>query len=81
MFAGDASHDDYVDDPHALADELPRARGTLRNINLQRADRVTMIDCLEAPTTFLDRDLGLGHRGRAENRAGGHGRRTESRPK
>jgi len=57
LFAGYAYHHDYVDDPRALADELTRALGTMHNINLQRVDRVTMAESLEARTPFLDRDL------------------------
>lgn len=57
LFAGYAYHHDYVDDPRALADELTRSLGTMHNINLQRVDRVTMAESLEARTPFLDRDL------------------------
>lgn len=57
LFAGYAYHHDYVDDPRALADELTRALGTMHNINLQRVDRVTMAESLEARTPFLDREL------------------------
>ncbi|MGC9420831.1 MAG: asparagine synthase-related protein [Rhodovulum sp.] len=46
-----------MDDPRALADELTRALGTMHNINLQRVDRITMAESLEARTPFLDRDL------------------------
>ena len=57
LFAGYAYHHAYVDDPRALADELTRSLGTMHNINLQRVDRVTMSQSLEARTPFLDRDL------------------------
>jgi asparagine synthase (glutamine-hydrolysing) len=57
LFAGYAYHHAYVDDPRALADELTRSLGTMHNINLQRVDRVTMAESLEARTPFLDRDL------------------------
>lgn len=57
LFAGYAYHHGYVDDPRALADELTRSLGTMHNINLQRVDRVTMAESLEARTPFLDRDL------------------------
>ena len=57
LFAGYAYHHAYVDDPRALADELTRSLGTMHNINLQRVDRVTMSESLEARTPFLDRDL------------------------
>jgi asparagine synthase (glutamine-hydrolysing) len=57
LFAGYTYHHAYVDDPRALADELTRSLGTMHNINLQRVDRVTMSESLEARTPFLDRDL------------------------
>jgi len=57
LFAGYTYHHGYVDDPRALADELTRSLGTMHNINLQRVDRVTMAESLEARTPFLDRDL------------------------
>lgn len=57
LFAGYAYHHAYADDPRALADELTRSLGTMHNINLQRVDRVTMAESLEARTPFLDRDL------------------------
>ncbi|GGH37853.1 asparagine synthase (glutamine-hydrolysing) [Cribrihabitans marinus] len=57
LFAGYSYHHDYIDNPRALADELTRSLGTMHNINLQRVDRVTMAESLEARTPFLDRDL------------------------
>ena len=57
LFAGYAYHHAYIDNPRALADELTRSLGTMHNINLQRVDRVTMAESLEARTPFLDRDL------------------------
>ncbi|MDN2564958.1 asparagine synthase (glutamine-hydrolyzing) [Aquibium sp. A9E412] len=57
LFAGYAYHHAYVDSPRALADELTRSLGTMHNINLQRVDRITMSESLEARTPFLDRDL------------------------
>jgi asparagine synthase (glutamine-hydrolysing) len=57
LFAGYAYHHEYVDNPRALADELTRSLGTMHNINLQRVDRVTMSESLEARTPFLDREL------------------------
>jgi asparagine synthase (glutamine-hydrolysing) len=57
LFAGYAYHHAYVDDPRALADELTRSLGTMHNINLQRVDRLTMAEGLEARTPFLDREL------------------------
>ena len=57
LFAGYTYHHEYVDDPRALADELTRSLGTMHNINLQRVDRVTMSESLEARTPFLDRSL------------------------
>jgi asparagine synthase (glutamine-hydrolysing) len=57
LFAGYAYHHAYVDDPRALADELTRSLGTMHNINLQRVDRITMSQSLEARTPFLDATL------------------------
>lgn len=57
LFAGYTYHHAYIDNPRALADELTRSLGTMHNINLQRVDRVTMAESLEARTPFLDRDL------------------------
>ena len=57
LFAGYTYHRDYVDEPRSLADELTRCLGTMHNINLQRVDRVTMSESLEARTPFLDREL------------------------
>lgn len=57
LFAGYTYQHAYVDDPRALADELTRSLGTMHNINLQRVDRISMAESLEARTPFLDRDL------------------------
>ncbi len=57
LFAGYTYHHGYVDRPRALADELTRSLGTMHNINLQRVDRISMAEGLEARTPFLDRDL------------------------
>ena len=57
LFAGYAYHHAYVDRPRELADELTRSLGTMHNINLQRVDRITMAESLEARTPFLDREL------------------------
>ena len=57
LFAGYTYHHACVDDPRALAEELTRSLGTMHNINLQRVDRVTMAEGLEARTPFLDREL------------------------
>ncbi len=57
LFAGYAYHHAYARKPRALADELTRALGAMHNINLQRVDRITMAQGLEARPPFLDRDL------------------------
>ncbi|MBN9445389.1 MAG: asparagine synthetase B, partial [Bosea sp.] len=57
LFAGYTYHHDYVDQPRALADELTRSLCSMHNINLQRVDRMTMAESLEARTPFLDREL------------------------
>lgn len=57
LFAGYAYHKSYAGHPVALAQELTRSLGTMHNINLQRVDRITMAQGLEARTPFLDRDL------------------------
>ncbi len=57
LFAGYAYHHAYVERPRALADELTRSLNAMHNINLQRVDRITMAQGLEARTPFLDRDL------------------------
>lgn len=57
LFAGYAYHHAYAQRPRALADEITRSLGTMHNINLQRVDRITMAQGLEARTPFLDRDL------------------------
>lgn len=57
LFAGYTYHHDYIDHPRELAEELTRSLNAMHNINLQRVDRVTMAESLEARTPFLDRDL------------------------
>lgn len=57
LFAGYTYHHSYARKPRALADEITRSLGAMHNINLQRVDRVTMAQGLEARTPFLDRDL------------------------
>lgn len=57
LFAGYAYHHGYADRPRALADELTRSLAAMHNINLQRVDRITMAEGLEARTPFLDREL------------------------
>ncbi|HKL70675.1 asparagine synthase (glutamine-hydrolyzing) [Salibaculum sp.] len=57
LFAGYSYHHDYVDHPQELSQELTRSLNAMHNINLQRVDRVTMAESLEARTPFLDRDL------------------------
>ncbi|MES0404235.1 MAG: asparagine synthase (glutamine-hydrolyzing) [Hyphomicrobium sp.] len=57
LFAGYTYHHAYAHNPRALADELTRSLGAMHNINLQRVDRITMAQGLEARTPFLDRDL------------------------
>lgn len=57
LFAGYAYHHDYAHSPRELADELTRSLSCMHNINLQRVDRITMAQGLEARTPFLDRDL------------------------
>jgi asparagine synthase (glutamine-hydrolysing) len=57
LFAGYSYHHNYADDPQALASELTRGLGAMHNINLQRVDRITMSEGLEARTPFLDRNL------------------------
>jgi asparagine synthase (glutamine-hydrolysing) len=57
LFAGYSYHHDYAQSPRELADELTRSLTRMHNINLQRVDRVTMAQGLEARTPFLDRDL------------------------
>jgi asparagine synthase (glutamine-hydrolysing) len=57
LFAGYAYHHAYARKPRALADELTRSLGAMHNVNLQRVDRITMAQGLEARTPFLDRDL------------------------
>jgi len=57
LFAGYTYHHAYAQHPRELADELTRSLTTMHNINLQRVDRITMSQGLEARTPFLDRDL------------------------
>ena len=57
LFAGYQYHHAYARHPRALADEITRSLGAMHNINLQRVDRITMAQGLEARTPFLDRDL------------------------
>ena len=57
LFAGYAYHHAYARSPRALADELTRSLTGMHNVNLQRVDRITMAQGLEARTPFLDRDL------------------------
>ena len=57
LFAGYRYHHGYAGRPRALADEITRSLGAMHNINLQRVDRITMAQGLEARTPFLDRDL------------------------
>lgn len=57
LFAGYAYHHEYADAPRQLADEITRSLQAMHNINLQRVDRITMSQGLEARTPFLDRDL------------------------
>jgi len=57
LFAGYAYHHAYAGKPHALAQEITRSLGAMHNINLQRVDRITMAQGLEARPPFLDRDL------------------------
>ena len=57
LFAGYGYHHTYASSPRRLADELTRSLMSMHNINLQRVDRITMAQGLEARTPFLDRDL------------------------
>ena len=57
LFAGYSYHHGYAGRPRALADEITRSLSAMHNINLQRIDRITMAQGLEARTPFLDRDL------------------------
>lgn len=57
LFAGYSYHHDYANSPRELADELTRSLTGMHNVNLQRVDRITMAQGLEARTPFLDRDL------------------------
>ena len=57
LFAGYGYHHAYASAPRQLADELTRSLMSMHNINLQRVDRITMAQGLEARTPFLDREL------------------------
>ena len=57
LFAGYRYHHAYARSPRALADEITRSLCSMYNINLQRVDRITMAQGLEARTPFLDCDL------------------------
>jgi asparagine synthase (glutamine-hydrolysing) len=56
LFAGYAYHK-TVSDPATLHQELCRSVTTLHNINLQRADRLTMLHSIEGRVPFLDTDF------------------------
>jgi len=56
LFAGYAYHKD-VSGPATLHQELCRSVTTLHNINLQRADRLTMLHGIEGRVPFLDTDF------------------------
>jgi asparagine synthase (glutamine-hydrolysing) len=57
LYAGyDYHHEDFAD-PAALHGELVRTVRSLHDLNLQRADRVTMAHGLEARVPFLDREV------------------------
>ncbi len=57
LFAGYGYQHTYASSPRRLADELTRSLLSMHNVNLQRVDRITMAQGLEARTPFLDRDL------------------------
>ncbi|MBE7188905.1 MAG: asparagine synthase (glutamine-hydrolyzing) [Jatrophihabitans endophyticus] len=57
LFAGYSYMREFDDDADALHDELERTIDGLHNLNLQRADRVTMAHSLEARVPFLDREV------------------------
>jgi asparagine synthase (glutamine-hydrolysing) len=56
LFAGYAYHK-TMSDPATLHQELCRSVTTLHNINLQRADRLTMLHSIEGRVPFLDTDF------------------------
>ena len=56
LFAGYAYHKS-IGDPATLHQELCRSVTTLHNINLQRADRLTMLHSIEGRVPFLDTDF------------------------
>ena len=57
LFAGYRYHHTYARSPRALADEITRSLCAMHNINLQRVDRITTAQGLEARTPFRERDL------------------------
>lgn len=56
LFAGYRFHHEF-DDPDLLHRELCRSVGTLHDINLQRADRLTMRHGVEGRVPFLDTEV------------------------
>ncbi|MGE4428278.1 MAG: asparagine synthase (glutamine-hydrolyzing) [Solirubrobacteraceae bacterium] len=57
LYAGYGYYHDEFEDPAALHGELVRTIRNLHDLNLQRADRVTMAHGLEARVPFLDREV------------------------
>ncbi len=56
LFAGYSYYKDLGVNDEIMQDELRRSVSTLHNINLQRADRLTMAHSIEARVPFLDRE-------------------------
>ncbi len=56
LFAGYRYYKDLDVSDAVMHDELRRSVSTLHNINLQRADRLTMAHSIEARVPFLDRE-------------------------